>query len=132
VHGNHDTVDHETLSDAVHVLDGNEVDAMGLRVSGVSGIIGSVNRNQRKSEAGFCKALHSTLKEEADILVLHQGPDDPATGRIGEPLVRELLEADGSGIVIFGHCQWQDPYAEVGKHQVLNVDGRVMLLVSES
>ncbi|MDQ6968229.1 MAG: hypothetical protein Q9M14_06055 [Mariprofundaceae bacterium] len=51
--------------------------------------------------------------------------------RVGEPLVRELLEKHGGGLVIFGHCQWQDPHAEIGKHQMLNVDGRVMLLVSE-
>jgi len=129
VHGNHDMVDDEVLSDAVHVLDGNALDAMGLSIAGVSGIIGSVNRNQRKSADDFCLTLQQVLKKETDMLVLHQGQDDPDTGRIGEPVIRELLEKQGRGVVIFGHCQWQDPYAEIGDHQVLNVDGRVMLLV---
>jgi len=131
VHGNHDMVDDALLSDSVTVLDGNAVDAMGLTIAGVSGIIGSVNRNQRKTEEDFMKMLHSVLAKKTDMILLHQGPDDPETGRIGEPLVREALEHKGSGIVIFGHCQWEDPYVEIGEHQVLNVDGRVMLFVAK-
>jgi len=130
VHGNHDMVDDALLSDSVTVLDGNAVDAIGLRIGGVSGIIGGVNRNQRKTEQDFTKMLHSVLAKKTDMILLHQGPDDPETGRIGEPLVREALAGKGSGIVIFGHCQWEDPYVEVGEHQVLNVDGRVMLIVA--
>ena len=132
VHGNHDMVDEDVLFASVHVLDGDCVDAMGLSIAGVSGIIGSPHRNQRKSEADFKKNLQRVLTKKTDMIVLHQGPDDPETGRIGEPLVREALENKGSGMVIFGHCPWQDPYAEIGDHQVLNVDGRVMLLVTQN
>ncbi|MDX8397370.1 MAG: metallophosphoesterase family protein [Mariprofundaceae bacterium] len=87
-----------------------------------------INGNQKII---FCKNIQSVLKKESNILVFHQGPDDQVTERIGEPLVRELLEKQGAVIVIFGHCQWQNPYAEIGKHQVFNIDGRVMLLVNE-
>jgi len=119
VHGNHDMVKEDLLSESIHVLDGDCVDAMGLSIGGVSGIIGSVHRNQRKSEADFKKNLQNVLAKKTGIIVLHQGPDDPETGR------------KGSGIVIFGHCQWEDPYAEVGDHQVLSVDERVMLLMEK-
>jgi len=129
VHGNHDMVDDAALSGSVHVLDGNAVDCMGLKVGGVSGVIGSVNRNQRKSEADFCLMLKNVLKKDADMIVLHQGPDEPASGRIGEPAIRQLLEQHGESLVIFGHCYWDDPYAEIGKHQILNVDSRVFLLL---
>jgi len=59
----------------------------------------------------------------------HHGPDEPASGRIGEPAIRHLLEQHGESLVIFGHCYWDDPYAEIGKHQILNVDSRVFLLL---
>jgi len=129
VHGNHDMVDDEALSPSVRVLDGNAVDAMGMVVGGVSGIVGSVNRNQRKTESDFCTLLKKLLKKDADIILLHQGPDEPASGRMGEPAIRQLLERQGESLVIFGHCYWDDPYAEIGKHQVLNVDSRVFLLL---
>jgi len=129
VHGNHDTVDEAALNADVTVLDGNITECMGLNIGGVSGIIGREDRNQRKSEADFSKVLRQVLKKSPDMVVLHQGPDEPVSGRIGDPLVRELLEEQGSSIVAFGHCPWDDPYTEVGEHQLLNVDGRVMLLL---
>lgn len=131
VHGNHDMVDEEALSEEVHVLDGNVAHVMGLNIAGVSGIIGSVNRNQRKSEEDFLSMLNKVNSDDADILVLHQGPDDPDTGRIGEPLIREAFEAKGSALVVFGHCPWDDFYAEQGNHHILNVDGKVMLLLEQ-
>jgi len=131
VHGNHDIVDDETLSPSVHVLDGNTVDAMGVLVGGVSGIIGSANRNQRKTESDFCASLKKLLKKDADMILLHQGPDEPASGRMGEPAIRQMLEQQGESLVIFGHCYWEGPYTEIGKHQVLNVDSRVFLLLDQ-
>jgi Icc protein len=131
VHGNHDMIDEVQLISRVTVLDGNVCSQMGLVIGGVSGIIGRADRNQRKSEPEFSAALKKVLKKNPDVIVLHQGPDDPKTGRAGETLVRELLEKSGSGLVICGHCHWEDPYADIGENQVLNVDGRVMLLVEE-
>jgi len=131
VHGNHDMVDELLLKPEVTLLDGNVSSHMGLGIGGVSGIIGRADRNQRKSESEFSIALKNVLKKNPDLIDLHQGPDDPVTGRIGSSLVRELLEKSGNSLVVFGHCPWEDPYAEIGDHQVLNVDGRVMLLVAK-
>ncbi len=131
VHGNHDTVDELLITPEVTILDGAVSSHMGITIGGVSGIIGRADRNQRKSVSEFSDCLKKVLKKNPDLIALHQGPDDPATGRIGSSLVRELLEKNGSSIVIFGHCPWEAPYAEIGDHQVLNVDGRVMLLVAQ-
>jgi len=128
VHGNHDMVDNDLLCDDVIILDGNTHDFLGLKVGGVSGIVGSVNRNQRKTEEDFMKALQKVNKDDVDILLLHQGPD-ALDGRIGDPLIRQQFEQKGNALVAFGHCPWDDFYAEQGEHQVLNVDGKVMLLV---
>ena len=132
VHGNHDVVDGQQLDPEVTVLDGNVSTQMGLSIGGVSGIIGRADRNQRKTESDFSSVLKGILRKKPDVIVLHQGPDDPATGRGGESLIRELLEKGGSSLVICGHCHWEDPYADIVEHQVLNVDGRVMLLVEEN
>lgn len=67
VHGNHDMVDDDLLSDDVVILDGNTQDFLGLKVGGVSGIIGSTNRNQRKTEEDFIKALQKVNTDDVDI-----------------------------------------------------------------
>jgi len=128
VHGNHDIVDATTLSKQVTVLDGGKAGLHGLMLGGVSGIIGRADRHQRKPAPEFAKALQKVLGS-SDLVLLHQGPDEPATERIGEPMVRELLEKHGESLVIFGHCPWDPPYAEMGKNQLLNVDGKVMVFV---
>ncbi|EAU55571.1 metallophosphoesterase family protein [Mariprofundus ferrooxydans] len=129
VHGNHDIVDESILSELACVLDGSKTNLLGLMVGGVSGIIGRADRNQRKPATEFTEALQKVLRS-SDLVLLHQGPDEPTTGRIGEPMVRELLERHGESLVIFGHCAWSPPYAEMGKNQLLNVDGKVMIFVA--
>jgi len=126
VHGNHDMIDGELLSNA-HVLDGNAVSVAGMKVSGVSGIIGKLSRNQRKSEADFMNHLSKSLTKNIDICLLHEGPDYPDWNCRGNPDIREWLEVDGQSLVIFGHCHWKEHLAEIGKNQALNVDAKVFL-----
>ncbi|WP_444930780.1 metallophosphoesterase [Microbulbifer sp. SSSA002] len=125
VHGNHDTVQEEILAANVRVLDGEIQAINGLNIGGVSGIIGRSGRNQRKSSTEFNKALRKAVNNKTEITLLHQGPDDPLNSQIGEPLVRDYLESQGSSLVLFGHCHWEIPYIDIGKHQVLNVDNRL-------
>jgi Icc-related predicted phosphoesterase len=127
VHGNHDWVLAEHLAPGVTILDGHCQHLHGFRIGGVSGIVGRPNRNQRKTELEFQAALQKAMQTKTDILVLHQGPDDPDHGQRGEPLIREYLLNHGSSLVLFGHCHWSQPWIEIGQHQVLNVDGRLYL-----
>ncbi|MCY1079020.1 metallophosphoesterase family protein [Archangium lansingense] len=69
------------------------------------------------------------LRPSPEVLVLHEGPDEPSTERRGSPAIRAELEAREELLVICGHSHWDEPLAELsGGAQVLNVDGRAVLL----
>ena len=127
--GNHDIVDHGKLDSNVKILDASSIVSNGIRIGGVSGIIGRIDRNQRKEKAQYLKALKDVSKDRNDIVVLHQGPDSPESGQIGEPLIREWLERNNIGIVIFGHRFWSNPFVAIGNNQVLNVGCRVFVFI---
>ncbi len=112
----------------VHLLDG-EVRALdGLRVGGVGGIPGNPRRPQRKPPEAYLEAVVRVLDARPDVLVLHPPPVVPG-GRRGEPLVSEALAVAGRGLlVVCGHAHWPEPLHALGPHQVLNVDGRVVVL----
>lgn len=112
----------------VHLLDGHVRALDGLRVGGVGGIPGNPRRPQRKAPAAFLEALLGVLDDRPDVLVLHPPPVVPAARR-GEALVNEALDATGRGVlVVCGHAHWPEPLHALGPHQVLNVDGRVVVL----
>ena len=125
VHGNHDIVQENRLLDNVIILDGEIKQVAGLTIGGVSGIVGRSDRNQRKTDVEFQKALKKSLADKTQVLLLHQGPDDPANNQIGDPAIREFLESNGASVVIFGHCRWDTPFVQIGANQVLNVDNRL-------
>lgn len=127
VHGNHDTVSEANLATNTVILDGTQTDLNGVNIGGVCGIIGRVERNQRKTEEQFKKALQKVTSDKNDLVILHQGPDDTENNQKGEPFIREHLENNGSSLVIFGHCHWTEPLINIGNNQVLNVDNQLYL-----
>ncbi len=132
VHGNHDTVNNESLLSNISILDGNTTSYNRLKISGVSGIIGRLDRNQRKNEAQFEKALMNVISGINNVVVLHQGPDDPKGKQFGEPLIRKCFEKRGSNLVFFGHCHWSIPLIKIGSNQVLNVDSKLYQLIEKN
>ncbi len=128
VHGNHDIVKERLLNKNVNILDGTSETFMDLKVGGISGIIGDIDRNQRKSKEHFKNELIKLMAKKNDITILHQGPDDPENSQKGEPMIRECLENKGAGLVVFGHCYWNKPLINIGNNQVLNVNNKLFLL----
>jgi len=128
VHGNHDTVIEEQLNKNINILDCTSETFMDLKVGGISGIIGRLDRNQRKSEQHFKNELIKLIAKKNDITILHQGPDDPENGQKGELMIRECLENKGAGLVVFGHCHWNKSLINIGNNQVLNVNNKLFLL----
>jgi len=129
VHGNHDKVREADMVSNTYVLDGEIRKILGLRIGGISGIIGREDRNQRKSERNFEKILKNALTESTQVMLMHQGPDDPINDQMGNAMIREYMESKkGSALVVFGHCHWDTPIIDVGNNQVLNVDNRVVVL----
>lgn len=114
----------------VSVLDAAVQDCAGLRVGGVSGIVGDPQKPNRRRSDDFLQTLSRVLEAEPEVVVLHEGPDDPDTRRRGNPDIRALLEVAAPGtLVLCGHCHWHEPLATLGQGcQVLNSDGRAVLL----
>ncbi len=130
VHGNHDTVQDSKLAPNTVILDGNSTNYMGVRIGGVSGVIGCSDKNQRKSQQEFMGALTKVTHGKNHLILLHQGPEDIQNEQRGDPEITEHLLSKGSGIVAFGHCHWAKPYIILGKNQVLSVDHRLYLVTT--
>lgn len=137
VAGNHDTFgtprERERFRQhaGLHLLDGEvrELDD-GLRVGGVGGIIGRAGKPERREEADYLEVLRDVLRAHPDVLVLHEGPDEPSTGRRGSPAIRAELEGHGEELlVVCGHSHWDEPLATLpGGARILNVEARAVLL----
>ncbi|BFT31155.1 metallophosphoesterase [Alteromonas sp. D210916BOD_24] len=128
VHGNHDQVQEDMLSENITILDGDEVTTNGIRFSGVSGIIGERERNQRKTEKTFLKLLKKSCDSASEIILLHQGPNDLVNDQFGNEAINALLSKNGESLIVFGHCHWTTPFVELGDNQLLNADGRAFII----
>jgi hypothetical protein len=112
------------------LLDGTVVDLGGLRVGGVGGIIGNPSKPGRRDTETFLGLIERVLAENPDVLILHEGPDDPASRSKGSSEIRELLGAAPEGLlVICGHSPWNQPLVQLENGcQILNVGERAVLL----
>ena len=133
VAGNHDLIDRPPVADRPNtfLLDGDTRDIDGLRLGGVSGIIGAVKEGRvwRRSEAAFIHVMQTVLRADPDILLLHQGPDAATAEGPGHPAIRATLEAAPPTLTLCGHVHWSVPLATLSNGgQVLNVDGRLVVL----
>lgn len=138
VAGNHDTFEGRAdVTDALEgvsrcaVLDGAWVQRDGLRLGGVSGVIGAAGKPWRRDPAHF-ERLCRALPPDLDVLIFHQGPDIPREDLPGHELARQVLRAHRltAPLVVCGHVHWREPLATLPHgQQVLNVDARVVALV---
>lgn len=136
VAGNHDTFGDNRLAPTglprhLHYLDQDRVRLGGLSVAGLGGIIGNPRRPHRRSEDAYLKAVRDLLKQSTDVLICHEGPNDPS-GQRGSARVREVVEESPPRLVVRGHAHWKRPFVELtGGVQVLNVDARVVFLLKQ-
>lgn len=140
VAGNHDRFGNDREAQrfrqesGIHLLDGEAVEVDGLRIGGVSLIIGNPEKPGRRSQDEFLDALQGVLRAQPDIVVLHEGPDG-STRQRGNPRIRETLAASEAALTICGHDHWDEPLASIDikgqkSLQVLNVDARAVLLTT--
>ena len=136
VAGNHDSFGN-TLEEikafkdrrGIHYLDSDIVGIDGVRIGGISGIIGNKSKPLRRSEKEFKKAMRELINKFPDILILHESPNDPDANLLGNESIRAELESASNLLVICGHCYWKTPISCLPKQvQVLNVDSRVVVL----
>jgi Icc protein len=114
-----------------HLLDLDIVELYGLKMGGLSGIIGDTRRPSRRLEDEYLAAVELLLSHPLDLLVLHQAPGDSVRGLPGSERLREILEAGRPTFVACGHSHWAKPIIELTSGTaVLNVDARCVVLVS--
>lgn len=131
VAGNHDLFSPgglEELAEALFFERPGIREAVGVRIAGLGGIIGRTDRANRMPEELFLRELKKLLARKPDLLLLHQGPDEPTLGLRGHIGIREQLESASDTLVCCGHVHWEQPLAEIGQVQVLNADGRAFIL----
>ncbi|WP_339274029.1 metallophosphoesterase family protein [Paenibacillus sp. FSL W8-0426] len=103
-----------------------------LRIAGLGGIIGRPDKPNRLPEKQYLQSLTKLLKQQPDCLLLHQSPGIPELGCMGEPLIRQALEAGPETVVFCGHTHWEQPLVQLDNGtQILNADGRLFILTRE-
>jgi Icc-related predicted phosphoesterase len=112
----------------VFVLDGG-VEAIDDRlIGGVGYVIGNPAKPGRRDEDEHLAMIEAVAREQIDILVLHEGPcgDDD---QLGNATIRQVVERNAVPLTVCGHRHWSRPLAEHARGQIVNVDGRVIVIV---
>ena len=123
--GNHDLLKWKPPMNA-RLLDTAVANLDGLRIAGLSGIIGDPKRPNRRTAADFGGRIAALAAGRPDLLILHQGPDRRPNP---DPIVATALAGGPNLFVVCGHSPWPDPLLKWGNGcQALNVDGRVVVL----
>ncbi len=140
VPGNHDLYgssrERERLEnlDNVSMLDGSLCVRDDLTIGGVGYVIGNPAKTGRREEGEFLAGLDLVLEKAPDVLVLHEGPHGARDQR-GNVFIRSAIESaygrSGECLVVCGHTHWNTPLADLRSGQVVNVDCRVLILLSE-
>jgi len=134
VAGNHDmfgetVAPSRRISANAHYLDGDSTSMDSIMIAGIGGIVGNPARPHRKTDDDFVTHLELLAAGAPDILIMHDGPDDPQHSQRGSSIIRQTLERLAPTIIIRGHAHWKEPLSELSNGtQVLNVDCRVAVL----
>lgn len=133
--GNHDSFGNKVRfeefkkTEGIYYFDKEFKEIEGVKIAGISGIIGKPGRVNRRSEEDYLEILKNLLKKNPDILLLHQTPNNYVEGLGGDENITKIIENSNQTLVFCGHYHWNRPILEFSnKTQVLNVDSRVVIL----
>jgi 3',5'-cyclic-AMP phosphodiesterase len=113
----------------IYYLDDDITCIDGLSIAGISGIIGNKTKTFRRQQNQFITAIHQLIKKLPDILILHEGPNNPEAKLKGNESIRAEILTGNDLLVICGHSHWEVPITALSSSvQVLNVDNRVVVL----
>lgn len=141
VAGNHDAFGRDAADlrafaeeEGVNLLDvgtpglATSAECGGLRIAGVSGIVGNPIRPWRKEPNDFLEAVASAISTMPDVLLLHQNPALPGVRRDEQTRLTQLLASAGRGLVVFGHAFSPQPRITLGRCELLATEGRAFWL----
>lgn len=138
VAGNHDRLEEleeEFWEENAFLLHQNQLEIQGLTLAGIGGIIGNPSKPQRTASQEYLKSLQQLLKKQPNLLILHETPDYPPLGYIGNAAIREVLEQAliNNTTLITGHCHWEEPWVQLDNGlTIINTDARVLILEKET
>jgi 3',5'-cyclic-AMP phosphodiesterase len=138
VAGNHDTFGSDgsawnvlfaTDRSELHFFDENTTTLDGLKIGGISGIVGTQIGRWIRTESEFAAAISRLANRGLDLLISHDGPNVAGTALTGWPSIRQALESAQPTILVRGHDFWASPLAILNNGtQILNVDERVVVM----
>lgn len=100
----------------------------GLRIAGVSGIVGNTDRPWRRRQDDYIEAVAAAIGAAPDVLLLHQNPALPGVRRDELSRLTQVLALAGRGVVVFGHAYSPAPRFALGRCQLLATEGRAFWL----
>ena len=132
--GNHDDFGSDLARvqslDRAQLLTQGTVVTQGLRVAGLSGIIGRPDKNFRLGEAAYLKGVAALLQQTPQVLLTHLSPRIDAKELPGEAQLTAVLAKGPRALVLCGHSHWPtvEPQLLANGTQVLNADSKVIIL----
>lgn len=104
-----------------------------LKIGGISGIIGRADKINRVEESQYLLQLKKLLKQNLDFILLHETPDYPPFGFIGNEKIRQTIEAGEPATICCGHCYWEKTQVKFENNsQIINVDSKVVILKNKN
>lgn len=135
VAGNHDdfgdSQDFEDFNreEGIYYLDNQIKKVAGLKIGGISGIIGRPDKPFRNEETKHLKELKQLLLKQPDFILLHEGPNNKSPELTGNNDIRLIIEHSQRNIICCGHNHWKRSLIEKENGtQIINADSKCIIL----
>ena len=134
--GNHDkfnTVENLHKIKNTKLLINEIFEIEGLKIGGLSGIIGRGDKNFRLQETDYLKALSNLLNKKPNILLTHLSPQILDKNLEGDKNITKILENGNTTTLFCGHSHWEynSAFDMKNETQILNVDTKVFILIKK-
>ncbi len=100
----------------------------GLRIAGVSGVVGNPDLPWRRRHDDYIDAVAAAIGAGPDVLLLHQNPALPGVRRDEMSRLTQLLAVAADGFVVFGHAHCPAPTMALGRCRLFATEGRAFWL----
>jgi len=100
----------------------------GINFGGIDGVIGTNNKDNRITPEEFKLCIKKLHRQKTNVLVLHEGPEVTSQGLMANEFITSTLSDYNFPLIISGHAHWKTAISKVNESQVVNVDGRVIVV----
>jgi 3',5'-cyclic-AMP phosphodiesterase len=115
----------------IHYLHKETKEIDSIKFGGISGIIGRTDKPQRVEHKDYVATLEKLLMQQPDALLLHQSPYISTNKNEKSDIIGQIIEHSPRNLIFCGHSHWKNPLVTLENDtQILNLDGRVVILVN--